>query len=214
MPRFFSSLVVLAACWTSTLVHAQSPGLAAPTALSTHFASVHEAAKALFPDHSPWLWTAVDGDLNGDGINDKAAIIVINPVDGYRENRLLMLTGTADQRYRVLSVSARYCDAQKFFNLDVKDGMLWVEQVNYADPTRWGAITRMFRVHPKHGDLEWVRSEIESHSDDDQSFELHEQDRVSGAVHERVQSEGITRTELSRQPVPLPVMLHGLECED
>jgi hypothetical protein len=62
-------------------------------------------------------------------------------------------------RYTLLSASASYCSAQKFFNLEAKGASLLVTAVDKAEDNASGNTTLQFRFNPKRGDFELIGRE-------------------------------------------------------
>ena len=125
------------------------------------FASAKAAVAALFPQQTFVEWTSTTGDWNGDGIQDLALLLneVNGPSDAPMEIRLVVLAGTPGGQYTLLSASASYCRAQKFFNLEAKGSSLFVTAVDKAEDNASGNTTLQFRFSPKRGDFELIGRE-------------------------------------------------------
>ena len=125
------------------------------------FASTKAAVAALFAQQTFVEWTSTTGDWNGDGVQDLALVLneVNGPSDAPMEIRLVVLAGTPGGRYTLLSASASYCSAQKFFNLEAKGASLLVTAVDKAEDNASGNTTLQFRFNPKRGDFELIGRE-------------------------------------------------------
>ena len=125
------------------------------------FASAKAAVAALFPQQTFVEWTSTTGDWNGDGVQDLALILneVNGPSDAPMEIRLVVLAGTPGGQYTLLSASASYCRAQKFFNLEAKDSSLFVTAVDKAEGDVSATTALQFRFSPQRGDFELIGKE-------------------------------------------------------
>lgn len=75
------------------------------------------------------IWTSAEGDLNGDGIADLAAVAADLSGAGPREERLPVLAGTLGGGYAPLSVSGQFCRLNKLYQLDLTATSLRVQGV-------------------------------------------------------------------------------------
>jgi hypothetical protein len=106
--------------------------------------------------HLNAVWARAEGDLNGDGRPDLALVLTGSKGDGPREERLVVLVGDAIGGHKVLSVSGELCHPSKFYNLDIKNGSVFVQSVEYADAARFSAFTLQFRYSSGRQDLELI----------------------------------------------------------
>jgi hypothetical protein len=201
-------------CWASLLAGsalAQSTVFATPAEYLDH---LNRTGSSLGYDFSEW--TPQRGDVNGDGIED-VAIILSYSSDGPGgiRTRLVVLAGRADGGCAVLSESARYCDAQKFFNLRIEKGSLYAEAVQKADSMYFGSDTLQFRFNKRHGDLEVIGQALRWDSYDDESSGSWSRNFLTGVV---VESEGVRgrtikskRSKEQRRPL---MRLNGFDCNN
>ena len=124
--------------------------------------------------HLDFVLAAAEGDLNGDGVPDRAMLLMGRKGEGPQEERLFVLTGKADGGYQVLSVSGEFCHPSKFYNLDIKNNSLFVQAVFYADAARFSGFTLQFRYNPKTKDLEHIGEQ-----QDDEDYPSNSYHRVS-----------------------------------
>lgn len=126
------------------------------------FSSPAAAISELFPNMKVSEWTSMEGDWNGDGIKDLAMILSYFPEDRPFETRLVVLAGAPGGKYLPLSISSKYCDAQKFFNLNAKGDSLLVTEVHNAEGDAFITNTLQFRFNKQHGDFELIGKENKS----------------------------------------------------
>lgn len=107
-----------------------------------------------------------EGDLNGDGLPDYAAIVVGElDGDGGREERLVVLAGVANGTYKMLSLSGSFCGAAtngKFYELSIANASLFVRGVWIAEAERYSSVTLQFRYNSNINDLQLIGEEEES----------------------------------------------------
>jgi hypothetical protein len=181
------------------------------TAQSKEFANQNDAIAAI-PSGDGWVWTQDAGDLNGDGLKDVAMILTHN---GLERISLVVLAGLPGERYSVLSVSRKYCTAQKFFNLTIDKGSLFAQAVNAADSSHIGSTTLQFRFNPKINDLELIGQEDVSESYEDGEYYRHSINHVNGAwkIYQR-ESGGRSKPIKSGVFKVLPLhRLNGFDCD-
>lgn len=137
------------------------------------FSRIHSNLTAIFPDRHFSIWEGTNGDLDGDGIKDYAAVIVLDGNESRREERLVVLVGTSDGNFRPLSVSGQFCEPKKFYNLSIRSNSLFVESVNKADASAKNGFTLQFRFNPRVGDFELIGSETnEVEYDENSSYKV------------------------------------------
>ena len=164
--------------------------------------------------HLDFVLAASEGDLNGDGVPDRAMLLMGRKGEGPQEERLFVLTGRADGGYQVLSVSGEFCHPSKFYNLDIKNNSLFVQAVYYADAARFSGFTLQFRYNPKTKDLEHIGEQ-----QDDEDYSSNSYHRVSlnyltnAAIHSRRAGKKYkeARGRIVDGPGVLP--LNGFVCE-
>lgn len=178
------------------------------------FPSASAAIDASFPDKKFVGWTATEGDLNGDGIKDLAMILTHFPESGPFETRLVVLAGVSGGGYSPLSISSEYCKAQKFFNLEVKRGSLFVEEVHKADGDVLVTNTLQFRFNKKLADLQLIGTENISESSQDNSYARESVNFPAGIAiaYERL-GKRVKETKRSRFRAPSLARLNGFDCD-
>ena len=182
------------------------------------FPSSEIATKALFPNDNPWEWTSAEGDLNGDGVKDVAMIITFPRKEGEQgyplEKKVLVLAGVSSGGYTLLSVSGTYCDAQKFYNLEIVGSSLFVTEVHKADSNESVTNSLQYRFNKKYSDLELIGRENISESFEDKSYYRLSVNYLNGSSieyeqnKERAKPKKKTRFNISSLP-----RLNGFDCE-
>jgi hypothetical protein len=125
---------------------------------------------AVLPEKRFTIAVDTEGDINGDGINDYAAVIVLSDgKEGRREERLVVFAGASDGSYKPISVSGQFCEPKKFYNISIGMNALIVQAVSYADAARTASFTLQFRYKAKLNDFELIGMEEESVEYDDNS---------------------------------------------
>jgi hypothetical protein len=200
-------------CWASLLAGsalAQSTVFANPAEYLEH---LNKTGSSLGQGCSEW--TPERGDLNSDGIEDVAMILSCSNDGPNGGTRLVVLAGRADGGYAVMSESARYCDAHKFFNLSIEKGSLYAEAVQKADSMYFGSDALQFRFNKRLGDLEAIGQEVRWDAFDDETSGSWSRNFLTGAVVEREVVRGRTikskRTKAQRQPL---MRLNGFDCSN
>lgn len=136
--------------------------------------------------HLDFVWARAEGDLNGDAIPDLALVLTGSKGEGPREERLVVLLGDAQGRYRVLSVSGELCHPGKFYNLDIARNSVFLQAVEYADSARLSAFTLQFRYSAARQDLELIGEQTTEESyDDNASYKTSTNYLTRTAVHTR-----------------------------
>jgi len=178
------------------------------------FPSSEAAIATLFPGKKFVEWTSAEGDLNGDGMKDVAMILTHSPENGAMEKRLVVLAGVTPRGYTPLSVSGEYCDAQKFFNLEIVGPSLFVTEVHRADADSTVTNTLQFRFNKKLADLELIGRENIYQSFQDKSYGRTSVNYPTGTtiVYERIHGR-IRATKKSRFAVPPLASLNGFDCD-
>lgn len=200
--RLFVGLSLLVAALNASAQPAAYPG-------------TNEAIAGLFPGEKVAEWTRTTGDFNGDGVSDVALMLTLFYDDAPLQTRLVVLAGARGGGYSVLSASARYCDAQKFFNLASKGASLQVSAVHKADASEMASETLQFRFNRELGDFELIGRE-----DAWESYTHNSSGRLSvnyrtGQSIEYARERGRTREKrLANRAVARPARLHGFDCGD
>ena len=203
MRRLLNTSVLLA-LWSFTVgCWAQEPPYSSPEAAIT----------GLFPLQNVDEWVYEQGDLNGDGIPDRAMILTHSPGNGPFETYLVILAGAPGGQHVPLSVSTQYCDARKFFNLVIKGSSLYVQAVLNLSSDSSVTNTLQFRYNKKRADLELIGAENLSESFNDESSQRISTNYRTGTVIHYAHKQGRTRqTQRSRfQPARL-ALLNGFDC--
>ena len=124
---------------------------------------MHAAIGAVFPNQRFSIRQGTEGDLNGDGVNDYAVVVVLSDDKEVRPaERLVVFAGGLDGRYKPISVSGPFCAPEKFYNLSTVKNTLVVQAVQYADSTRMESFTLQFRYNAKLADFELIGGEEDS----------------------------------------------------
>lgn len=178
------------------------------------FASAKAAVAVLFPQQTFVEWTSTTGDWNGDGVQDLALLLneVNGPSDRPMEIRLVVLAGTPGGQYTLLSASASYCRAQKFFNLEAKGASLLVTAVDKAEDNASGHTTLQFRFNPRRGDFELIGKETVWTSGKESGRSSVNYLSGKFITSERVKGRLKTSQE-KRFAVPALAVLKGFDCD-
>ena len=123
------------------------------------YATPNAAIAALYPGERVTEWTRTTGDFNGDGNEDLALILTLSNDNGPMQTRLLVLAGSPGGGYSKLTASSKYCDAQKFFDLESKGPNLRISAVHKADESEVASETLHFQFNRRIGDLELIGRE-------------------------------------------------------
>lgn len=175
-------------------------------------ARLQAAVDAALPSRSFSIWTSAEGDLNGDGIADLAAVVVDLSGEGQREERLLVLAGTPGGGYAPLAVSGQYCRVSKFYNLDIASGSLFAQGVSRAEPSGSDSSTMQFRYNPTLRDFELIgREDVAEDYDARSSYRVSVNYLSKVAVHTRTagKKRGEAKALLSQ---PTLLRLRGFVC--
>lgn len=129
------------------------------------FLQVKAAIAAALPGGDIVIKGHAEGDLNGDGLPDFAAVVEKRSSEGPGEERLVVMTGTADGGHTLLSMSGEYCGAGKFYELSINRAALHVKGVWTAEPERWSMVTLQFRHNQRMNDLQLIGEESNSRDD-------------------------------------------------
>lgn len=159
-------------------------------------------------------WTSERGDLNGDGVADLAMIVsYADDSGGGIRTRLVVLSGVASGGYVVLSESAEYCSAQKFYNLSIQGAVLYVQAVHKADANEIASETIQFRFNYRLGDFEAVGRESAWKSYSSNSWGTLSENLLTGKNIESKKGLGraVSTKKLTKPAQPL-VRLSGFSC--
>lgn len=167
----------------------------------------------MWPDKGYSIWESTEGDINGDGIADIALVITAGRELGPREERLAVLAGRPDGQYRLLSISGDYCQARKFYNLDIRRGGLFVQGVNSVDANSVESVTLQFRYDAKLDDLLLIGREEETQSQIRRyRYTVSVNYLNQTMIHTR--RDGRRQREVKRTHALLvPRRLHGYDCQ-
>lgn len=178
------------------------------------FPNPEAATGALFPNKKFDQWVSTEGDLNGDGIKDLAMILTHYPEDGPLEIRLVVLAGVPGEGYLPLSISSRYCVAQKFYNLKSEGPSLFVYEMHKTDGDGEVTNTLQFRFNKKLDDLELIGRENIYESFQDKSYGRTSVNYLAGMtiVYKRIHGR-IKATKRSRFAAPPLARLSGFDCD-
>ena len=131
---------------------------------------ISAAMSGVFPGMRFSIWDGAAGDLNEDGIEDYAAVVVLpDGKEGRREERLVVFAGASDGSYKPISLSGQFCEPEKFYNLSISTNTLFVQAVSYADSARAASFTLQFRYNAKLDDFELIGRKDDSVEYDENS---------------------------------------------
>lgn len=168
---------------------------------------------ALFPGQKLAEWNRTTGDFNDDGIEDLALIATLFYDDKPNQARLVVLAGSPGGRYSTMSASSKYCDAQKFFNLEAKGANLHVSAVHKADADEIASETLQFKFNRQLGDLELVGRENVWESYTKKSYGRLSVNYKAGSAIEYARERGrIKETKRSKFAVSQLARLSGFDC--
>jgi hypothetical protein len=178
------------------------------------YSSSDEAISALFPGERVAEWTRTTGDFNSDGIGDLALIITLVYDDAPIQTRLVILAGSPGGTYSTMSASSKYCDAQKFFNLEAKGASLHVSAVQKADASEIASETLQFQFNRQLGDLELIGREDAWESYTEKSYgRLSINYKAGRAVEYARERDRIKETRRSKLAVSRLARLNGFDCD-
>lgn len=179
------------------------------------FPTREAAIAAAFPNKKASEWVSTEADFNGDGIKDLAVILTLDLEDKPIETRLVVLAGGRGGKYSHLSISAKYCDAQKFFNLEAKGTSLFVSEVHKADGDGLVSNTLQFRFNPMLADFELTGRENIYESFRDKEYGRTSVNYPAGmtTVYERKHGRIMVK-ERSRFAPPLLARLNAFDCDN
>ncbi len=176
------------------------------------FSSPAAAIPILFPSMKVSEWSSIEADVNGDGIKDRAMILAIFPEDAPVEARVVVLAGAPGGKYLPLSISSKYCDAQKFFNLDVKGDSLFITEVHKAEGDALITRTLQFRFNKNYADFDLVGKESVWASGKEYGRSSTNYRAGRSIDYERVRGR-IRVKEEKRFAVPSMAKLNGFDCD-
>jgi hypothetical protein len=174
-----------------------------------------QAIAQLAPDlrHLDFVWAEAQGDLNGDGIPDRALLLTGSKgAEAPREERLVVLAGVPGGGYRLLSVSGEFCHPSKFYDLEIRERALFVAAVETADAARDGRSTLHFRYNAKLKDLELIGEELQAIVYEPEEVERTSTNHLTGKVVHTSKSKGKTKTRTERIAHPTHPALTGWVC--
>jgi hypothetical protein len=181
--------------------------------LAEKFARVQAAINAVLPEKDFSIWERTEGDINGDEVQDWAAVVVHQPNVGSREERLVVFAGTSDGHYEPLSVSGGFCEPRKFYNLTIRKNSLFVQAVENADATSASSFTLQFRYNAKLKDLELVGEETLNENYEDGSYYRVSTNYLTKTVIHTRQSGKKKKEVVSRlNNAPAILRLQGFDC--
>ena len=159
------------------------------------------------------LW-GTTGDLNTDGLPDYAAVVNVRQDESTEEEeQLVVLTGTADGGYRLLSRSGTFCGAGrsgKFYNLRMDAKSLFVQAVWTAEGERYSGRTLQLRYHHGIDDLELIGEE-EVSRDNGQDYKISVNFLTGAVTYSRAGKK--QRKEVHAQLIPAPLFrLQSFVC--
>ncbi|MFZ6745521.1 hypothetical protein ACO0LC_20035 [Undibacterium sp. JH2W] len=128
---------------------------------------VKAAVDALFPEEQFNVWEFVKGDLNGDGIDDFAAVLTSHREEGERGERLVILAGQKNGSYTVLAASDDFCRVRYHYNLEIQNKSLLV--TGYAN-LHGSNFSLQFRYNSTRKDLELIGENHIDSNDEERSF--------------------------------------------
>lgn len=155
-----------------------------------------------------------EGDLNGDGLADYAAIVTTPLTEGAAEQeRLVVLAGAADGTYKLLSLSGEFCGVArngKFYELSISESSLFVRGVWAAEPERYSGFTLQFRYRRSMNDLQLIREQSEW-TEDGQTYRVSFDYLTRAVVHRR--EDGNKHKEVKAQLInAAAIKLHDYQC--
>ena len=113
-----------------------------------------------------------------------------------------------------MSASSKYCNAQKFFNLEAKGSSLYVAAVQKADSDAIASETLQFRFNRKLADLELIGAEHSWESFSDGSYGRLSFNYLTGSAVEYKRMHGkIKESKRSTFPISQLARLNGFDCD-
>jgi len=137
-----ATLSILLSAWASSTV-AEIPD----------HVRVKAAVDALFPEEQFSVWEFVKGDLNGDDIDDFAAVLTNHKEEGERGERLVILAGQKNGSYTLLAASGDFCRVRYHYNMNIQNKSLLV--TGYEN-LRGSSFSLQFRYNASRQDLELI----------------------------------------------------------
>ncbi len=145
--------------WAALVLSGCASCIAAAQDVAEKFSRIHSAIGAVLPEKSFSIWEGTEGDVNGDGVSDYAAVVVLEQKEGRREERLVVFAGASDGSYKPMSVSGQFCEPRKFYALSIGANSLFVKAFSHADAARAESFTLQFRYNAKLRDFELIGEE-------------------------------------------------------
>ena len=153
------------------------------------------------------------GDLNGDALPDYAAVVSVGLDQGLEEERLVVLAGTADGTYKLLSQSGAFCGvgrSGKFYDFRIDANSLFVQAVWTAEPERHSALTMQFRFNRDINDLQLIGEE-EVSIDEGQEYKVSINYLTGTAIYTRQKGKRRKQFKASLTEIRL-LRLQAFEC--
>lgn len=145
--------------WAALVLSVCASGITAAQDVAEKFARIHSAIGTVLQEKPFSIWEGTEGDVNGDGVSDYAAVVVLEQREGRREERLVVFAGASDGSYKSMSVSGQFCEPRKFYGLSIGTNTLFVKAFSSADSARAESFTLQFRYNAKLRDFELIGEE-------------------------------------------------------
>lgn len=162
--------------------------------------------------HPDAVWEQAEGDLDGDGIADVAMLLRGGESKPDIEESLVVLAGTQDGGYRVLSVSGEFCRPSKSYNMSIEGGTLLVQAVESADSRGMGSTTMRFRYNAKIRDLQLIGEDIRSEDFETGEKYLSSTSFLTGQEVTTRRIKGKTKATKRQLPVTALTALNNWAC--
>jgi hypothetical protein len=177
------------------------------------YLSARQALEAHYPDRQFSVWTIASGDLNGDGIDDLALIVTAPRATTQHDERLLVFAGKRDKSWTPLALSAEFCHARKFYQLDIARSALFVQGFTAADSDAASSFTLQFRYSARRNDLELIgREELSEEYAQQASYRV-STNYLSGVVlHERREKSKRKQARAQMPRAAELMRLNGFDC--
>ena len=114
------------------------------------------ALSTLFPNQKPSVWSSACGDLNNDGIDDWALVLIGERVNVQNNETLAVLFGNPDGTFSVPAVSDEFCHVHYHYNMSIEQNILSVQ----GFPNLHGSsYTLVFKYNTQLGNIVLVGEE-------------------------------------------------------
>lgn len=204
LPLFVRGLVLMSLLSTANTVIARKQ----------IFPSATAALAAIFPNKNTSVLEQERGDVNGDSLNDLAILVRVEAENEESQNRLVVLSGMPDGKYSIMSVSSKYCPAQKFYNLWIKDTSLYVSEVHSTNADNIVTNALQFRFNKKLADFELIGRENQWGLDQDGSSSGHSVNYITGKATSYMRVKERTKSQKTTSFKVLPLIrLNGFDCD-